>query len=106
MKTFHWRQLVVIIEIIILVIAGFIPQGDLNILVNIMVSFVCALQVESFRKFEGKPFASTMCTGNLRSGTQALFETAKTHEKSSLEKALSYYPNYWFFIIGAIIGAF
>ena len=38
----------------------------------IMVSFSCAMQVQAFRKVNGFAYASTMCIGNLRSGTDAL----------------------------------
>ena len=44
----HWRQIIVLAEIIILIICGFIPSGKGNTFVNVMVSFVCSLQVESF----------------------------------------------------------
>ena len=39
---------------------------------TIMVSFACAMQVQTFRKVGGYSYASTMCIGNLRSGTAAL----------------------------------
>ena len=67
-RRFHWRQLIVAIEIILLFVVGFLPQ-DMNMAANIIVSFVCALQVNAFRKIKGSPYATTMCIGNLRSGT-------------------------------------
>lgn len=100
----HWRQLVVLLEIVILVAASFIPCGDLNNVVNIMVSFVCALQVESFRKVRGNPFASTMCTGNLRSGTEALYHGIREHEGAKVEKSLCYYAIIFCFICGSAAG--
>lgn len=101
----HWRQIILAIEIIIIVIAGLIPGGEVNVLVNIMISFVCALQMESFRTFHGIAIASTMCTGNLRSGTHALFEGVLNDEKEDVDKALSYYKVISFFLIGACVGA-
>lgn len=66
----HWRQLIVIFEIIMLFCVTFIPQNQHNTIVNTVISFVCSLQVESFRKINGHAVATTMCTGNLRSGTR------------------------------------
>ena len=63
----HWRQLSVLAELCILLAVAFLPQS-LNMAANVSVSFVCAVQVESFRKVHGNAFATTMCTGNLRSG--------------------------------------
>ena len=41
-------------------------------LATVLVSFSCAMQVQTFRKVNGHSYASTMCIGNLRSGTAAL----------------------------------
>ena len=71
MQQFHWRQIVVLCEIFLLLIVGFLPI-KLNLLANAMVSFSCAMQVQAFRKVNGYAFASTMCIGNIRSGTDAL----------------------------------
>ena len=72
-KKLHWRQLIVLIEIFCLIVAGFLPSSAFDAPVNIMISFVCALQVEAFRKMNGNTYATTMCTGNLRSASQQLY---------------------------------
>ena len=59
-KKIHWRQLVLLIEIIILTIVGFIPE-TFNMVATIMVSFSCAMQVQAFRKVNGFAYASTFC---------------------------------------------
>ena len=101
----HWRQIIIVIEIIILFIVGFVPSGNMNVIVNIAISFVCSMQVESFRKVHGNAFATTMCTGNLRSGTEQLYKYKKTKDKSMLNRTLQYYGIILFFILGAAIGA-
>ena len=84
-KKIHWRQLVLLIEIIILTIVGFIPE-TFNMVATIMVSFSCAMQVQAFRKVNGFAYASTMCIGNLRSGTDALSVFVREKKKSSYLK--------------------
>lgn len=54
---------------------------------------------------DGKPFATTMCTGNLRSGTDNLFQYLKTKDRQKLSNALQYYGIILCFIGGAAIGA-
>lgn len=71
-KRIHWRQLIIAAEISLLIIVGFIPNS-LDILANSLVSFVCAMQVYTFRKIEGHPYASTMCIGNIRSAMESLY---------------------------------
>ena len=56
----HWRQGILLLEILILFGVGFIPQ-DYNMLATTLVSFSCAMQVQSFRKVGGYSYASTMC---------------------------------------------
>ncbi len=101
---FHWRHLVLGAEIVVLIAAAFIPQGEADTAVNVMVSFVCALQVEAFRKVRGNPFASTMCTGNLRSGTEALYHGVWSDEPQLRHKAVCYYGVIGCFILGAALG--
>ena len=71
MEKVHWRQLIILAEIVLLFFVGFLPQ-EVNTFANALVSFVCAMQVQTFRKVRGHAYASTMCIGNMRSGTEAL----------------------------------
>lgn len=100
----HWRQIVLCIELFVLIIVALLPQ-QYNMICNIIVSFVCSLQVESFRKFHGVPYASTMCTGNLRSATENLYLYFHTKDKKTLQKSLEYNIIIFFFITGACLGA-
>lgn len=102
----HWRQRIVALEVILLTIVAYIPVGKYDVVANVLISFVCAMQVETFRRVHGHPFASTMCTGNLRSGTESLFQYFKTKDKSLRDKSIRYYGIITFFIIGAVIGGF
>ncbi len=102
-KRIHWRQLIIIIEIAILAIVGFIPHS-LNMAATVLVSFSCAMQVQAFRKVNGFAYASTMCIGNLRSGTDALSAFLREKRKEPLIKAFHYYGIIFFFAVGAGIG--
>ena len=99
----HWRQIVLLIEMIMLLVVGFLPEG-LNMPANIMVSFSCAMQVQTFRKVHGFGYASTMCIGNLRSGTESLSQFFRTKEKKLLYKAMHFFGIILIFAIGAGIG--
>ena len=102
-KRIHWRQLIILIEIAILAIVGFIPHS-LNMAATVLVSFSCAMQVQAFRKVNGFAYASTMCIGNLRSGTDALSAFLRGKRKEHLIKAFHYYGIIFFFAVGAGIG--
>lgn len=48
-QSLHWRQLVLLFEILLLFIVGFLPV-KLNMFANALVSFSCAMQVQAFQK--------------------------------------------------------
>lgn len=99
----HWRQTAVICEAGILIAVAFIPQ-NYNLLANSLTSLACGIQVESFRKIQGNGIATTMCIGNLRSGTQNLYKYRRTRDKEKILKGMLYYGIILFFILGAVIG--
>ena len=104
MQRLHWRQLVVLGEVLLLFAVGFLPQSQ-NLLANAIVSFSCAMQVQAFRKVDGYAFASTMCIGDLRSGMEALCLWRKTHEPKARDRMLRYFGIILLFAIGAGIGS-
>lgn len=102
-KQVHWRLIIIIIEMLAIAIVAFLPQY-LDSIANAMISFICALQVETFRKVNGNPYATTMCTGNLRSGTESMHHYFDTKDKKYLIKSMQYFFIISIFIIGACIG--
>ena len=103
-KRLHWRQLVLVVEILLLFGVGFLPN-TLDLAANALVSFACAMQVQAFRKVHSYPFASTMCIGNMRSGTEALCAYFHTRDKEILHKALTYFGVVLLFALGAGVGS-
>ena len=97
----HWRQGVLVIEIVLLIAVAFIQY---NYIANIIISLICAMQVEAFRKFHGNAYATTMCTGNLRSGTEKLVIFIRNKDKKHLKIAFQYYFVIFIFCLGATIG--
>ena len=100
----HWRQIVIGLEFLVLLCIAFVPSGRLNDLVNVLVSFVCSMQVESFRLLHGNAYATTMCTGNLRSGTEALYHGAVNHDPALLRRSGCYFGVILCFLLGAALG--
>ena len=104
MQRLHWRQLVVLGEVLLLFAVGFLPQSQ-NLLANAIVSFSCAMQVQAFRKVNGYAFASTMCIGDLRSGVEAFCIWRKTRDAKARDRMLRYFGIILLFAIGAGIGS-
>lgn len=100
----HWRQIVITLEFLVLLCIAFVPSGGFDDIVNVLVSFVCSMQVESFRLLHGNAYTTTMCTGNLRTATEQLFYYNINKDKKAIHKSLQHYGIILFFIVGAVIG--
>ena len=96
----HWRQIILLCEVVLLLAVGFLPPV-FEPFANALVSFVCAMQVQTFHKVRGHAYASTMCIGNIRSGMESLCVYGKTKDKEKLYKAGHYLG-----IIGSVILVF
>lgn len=99
----HWRQFVLLLEIIVLFLAGWIPSS-INFVANSLISFSCAMQVQAFRSTHGYPYASTMCIGNIRAGVSAFSHWCRTKNHQSLTKAGHYLLVILIFAAGAATG--
>ena len=102
-KRIHWRQKILLIEVLTLFIVGFIPE-EYNIVATVLVSFSCAILVQGFRKVVGYSYASTMCIGNLRSGVDALSVYMREKKPEQLKKSIHYFAIILMFALGAGTG--
>ena len=100
----HWRQMILLPEILILFLVGFLPESA-NMADTVLVSFSCAMQVQAFRKVDGYPYASTMCIGNLRSGMDALTGYLEKRDPEQMRRAMHYFGIILFFALGAGAGS-
>ena len=96
---------VLVIEIVVLAIVGFVPTSVPNPVVTIAISFVAALQVTTFRVLVDQAFSTTMTTGNLRSLSQAAFHRIADGDRAAGARALNFGFVIAGFLCGAILGS-
>lgn len=99
-----WKQIVLILEIIVLFIVGFIPNTVPNIVVNVTISFVTSVQLSAFRKLIDSPYSTTMSTGNLRAASQSAYIAFTQKDCKAAIKAICYFTIILAFIFGAFLG--
>lgn len=99
----HWRQQILLAEIVILFGVAFIPKSA-DFAATSLVSFVCAMQVQAFRKVGDQSYASTMCIGNIRSGVEALSRYMYEKDRNSLVRFFKYAALILIFAAGAGMG--
>jgi uncharacterized membrane protein YoaK (UPF0700 family) len=98
------ERAVLILEIAVLFIIGFIPYTSPNIIVTVAISFVSAVQVSSFRKLVGSPYNTTMITGNLRSAIHEVYAAVTKKDRESALQAVRFSTINLSFLAGAILG--
>lgn len=100
-------QLIVLAEAVLLLATCLIPnntRGD--IAANAIVSFCCSMQIETFKKVKGYPYASTMCIGNIKSAMEALSAWKWNRDEEKKKLFFQYLRVILIFAIGAGIGMF
>lgn len=102
-----WKRVILLLEIIILFIAGWIPADYPDILANICVSISASLQFCAFRKFGNtQNYASIFCTGNMRSCGDHYYQGIIRKDRQSLKKAFHYSYILLSFFVGAVMSGF
>ena len=99
------RRSILAIEMAVLAVVGTLPLGEgWDLLANSLVSFVAALQYETFTTFRGKAIVTTMSTGNLKKFVDALFEGIVHHDGEKLRRAGLFISIIATFTCGAFVG--
>lgn len=102
-RMIHWRQILALLEVLALIVVAFLPQS-MNKAANSTISLVSGIQFATFPKVNGTAMATTMCTGNLKSGTQNLYNGIKTGNKENIEKGIYYFACIFIFTAGTMLG--
>ena len=99
------RRTVLAAEILGLAVVGFVPLGEeWDRLANCIVSFVAAMQYETFTTFRGEAIVTTMSTGNLRKFVDNLFNGVIQHDPLKLRRAGLFLSIIAAFTAGAFLG--
>ena len=98
------ERAVLILEIVVLFIIGFVPSTSPNIIVTVAISFVAAVQFSVFRKLVGCAYNTTMITGNLRSATQDAYIAFTKRDSELALRSIRYSTINLSFLAGAILG--
>lgn len=103
---FFGHAFILLTELVMLIAVGCMPQSVPDAVVNATVSFVAAIQFNSFRKIDGLPFATAFCTGNLRSMTEYLYRAVTDRDKSRAVGACKYFIVILAFALGVLCGSY
>lgn len=110
----NYHKYVLLLEIVLLFLIAFYPLDYPSLVVTMIISFICAMQVSSFNKLtgtdeielhKGAPYTTTMCTGNLRSAAEQFTRSITQREREAKIKFYLYMLIILSFGFGVIIGS-
>lgn len=101
---FRGHGFVLLGEIAVLIVVGFLPPSVPDMFVNALVSLAAAVQFDNFRKMEGKPFATAFCTGNMRTATEHAMHSVAEKDVKAIKVTGKYFLIIFSFLCGVLAG--
>lgn len=99
------RRGVLLIEIGLMILISFLPtRTNLNIIANILVSFLTAMQMQAFQIFHRQGMATTVATGNLRKAVECLYNGIHEHDREQFKVSSKFFFILLVFTFGVYLG--
>lgn len=99
----HWYQKALVLELMALLVVGFVPATVPHGVVNAAMSLVTGFQLNIFRNWKYGGHNTTICTGNLRNLAQWVYAALTQRNVGMGKKAVAYTGLFVAFTLGAVI---
>lgn len=103
-RKIHWKQGVLLVEGIGLVMISFIPLGDWDVYANMGVGFIAGMQTQLIRVVDGTVVMTTMLTGNARVMAEEMFYVIKNGDRFKGYRVVKQLGIIIAFIVGVMYG--
>lgn len=101
----NWEILYILVQIVVLTLLALLPSDLPDAFWHIPITFLCAMQYNTFNKFKGVTLATTFCTNNLRQTAIRINKGMLTGKRHFFREAAIYAQAIGYFIVGAAAGA-
>jgi uncharacterized membrane protein YoaK (UPF0700 family) len=95
---------VLLLEMVLLLIVGFLPVEIPNMFITIIIAFVASIQFSTFRKLSKWNYNTTTVTGNLLTTTKAAYSAIFIHDQEGADQAIRFIIVLSSFLLGALVG--
>lgn len=104
----RWDTMLMLLEILAVVVMGFIPASAPHQICQVIINFICAMQYNTFRQAEGIGSATTFCTNHTRMFGSNLVRILFRRKEypDAMEKVKSHGVMLLCFALGAVVSAF
>ena len=100
----RWETVLIAIELIFIIILGFIPDSAPYQISQVATNFICSMQYNTFRQAEGIPMATTFCTNHVRQVGIHLHKFISQKDVTFLKRSLRHLRMLGMFVLGGVIG--
>jgi len=103
----RWDTVLTMIEIIVVIMVGFIPRSAPDQICQVAINFICAMQYNTFRQAEGISMATTFCTNHIRMFGANLTRVLRRskHHPDAPEKVFAHGLMLGCFLLGVLVAA-
>lgn len=99
----RWETFLIIIEMLLVVALGFLPESAPYQISQVTINFICSMQYNTFRIAQGVPMATTFCTNHLRQAGIACCKALRIKESQYVKRSLCHLGMIGTFVLGAVI---
>lgn len=105
---FHlrWDTILVGIEILTVILLGFLPEEAPFQISQITLTFIASMQYNTFRQAEHVPMATVFCTNNLRQVGIYVVKWLRKREKEAFIRVIYYIGTLAAFLCGCVLSVF
>lgn len=96
-----WYTLLIIIQFAVFAVVGSLPDSVPYSVTTVSVSFLCAMQYNTFKTCRGVVMSTVFCTNNLRQFAIAAAQSRHEDKNALLSRGILYIANIMFFVFGA-----
>ncbi len=89
MNIIRWDTMLIIVEIITVIILGFIPESAPYQIAQVSINFIASMQYNTFRQAQKIPMATTFCTNHVRQVGVAITKAIRKHGEEQYIKRMS-----------------
>ncbi len=102
----RWDTLLILIEMIAVILLGFVPETAPYQISQVTINFLCSMQYNTFRQAEGVPMATTFCTNHVRQIGIAISNTVRKGSREEYRsRLLIHIRMLTFFVVGGMFAA-
>lgn len=101
----RWDTVLIGVEIIVILILGFLPEDAPYQISQVAINFICSMQYNTFRQAQGIPMATTFCTNHVRQTSVHLVKWARNKNPESLMRFSRHALMLAAFVFGGVMSA-